>query len=518
MLAIQLVLEVASMQHLTVTYDEPQHFRYGQNLLRLDSTRFDDSKMPVSALNALPARLGALLAPGPLSVALGRLETARYVTVLFSLLLAFCVYCWARDLYGPPAGLLALTLCVFDPNLLAHSQLVTTDVYAAGLITFSLYLFWRFLERGGWGPAASSALALGLAQLAKYTALLLYPLFVLIVLGRFARDLWRVRRERRIGELGRRLLVFGKFALFFPVISLLVINAAFLFNQGFLPLDAYQFRSDFYRSVQASLGALRVPVPYPFLEGLDWVIQRERTGKGYGNLYLLGELRHGEGFTGYYFYACLYKLPIATQLLLLASVVVYAVRFRRFDFWKNEWVPACPIIAFTLYFNFFYRAQLGIRFFLVVFPLLYVFCGSLLRDAGSLSRTAKASLAAMLAFLILSVLSYYPHFLPYFNELVGDRTQAYKILADSNIDWGQSRWYLEQYQKAHPEVIVEPEGPTAGTIIVGVNRLTGVFSFEQYRWLRENFQPVGHVAYSYLIFDVSPSELERVKRLLRRRP
>jgi hypothetical protein len=54
LLAVLFALEVASMQRLTVTYDEWAHLRYGQNILNLDSTRFDDSKMPFSALNALP--------------------------------------------------------------------------------------------------------------------------------------------------------------------------------------------------------------------------------------------------------------------------------------------------------------------------------------------------------------------------------------------------------------------------------------------------------------------------------
>jgi hypothetical protein len=355
---------------------------------------------------------------------------------------------------------------------------------------------------------------LGLAQLAKYTAVFLYPLFVLIVLGCCARNLWRLTRERRLEELGRRLLVFAKFALLFLLLSLVTINVGFLFNRSFMRLGDYRFKTNLFGSIQSSLGALRVPVPYPYVEGLDWVVDRERTGGGYGNLYLLGQLRRGEAFTGYYFYACIYKLPIAIQILLVAAVVAYLARVKRFDFWRNEWVLVCPIVVFTLYFNFFYRAQIGIRFFLVVFPLLYVFCGSLLRKPASLSRAAKAALAVALGFLIVSVLSYYPHLLPYFNELSWDRRQAYKILADSNIDWGQSRWYLEQYQKAHPEVIIEPGGPTAGTIVVGVTELTGVFSVERFRWLRENFQPVGHVAYSYLIFQVSPADLERIKRTL----
>ena len=263
----------------------------------------------------------------------------------------------------------------------------------------------------------------------------------------------------------------------------------------------------------AGASAAPLPLPYPYLEGLDWVVYRERTGEGYGNLYLLGELRHGgEGFMGYYFYASLYKVPIATQLVLLAAIGAFVAHFRRVEFFKGEWILICPILFFAIYFSYFFGAQIGLRFFLVVFPLLYIFSGTLLKQGRSLSRPAAVALCSAVAYLVLSVLSYYPHFLPYFNELVWDRRLAYKILADSNLDWGQHGWYVEQYMATHPGVIDEPDRPTAGTIIVDVNSLTGVVGRpEIFRWLRENFEPVRHVAHATLVFEVSAADLERIE-------
>ncbi len=277
------VVDVVSMRHLSVTYDEPRHFRYGQNIVSGDSTRFDDSKMPVSALNALPAALASRLPPGEFATRLARLETGRYVTVVFLLVLALCVFRWALELYGPGAGLLALALCTFDPNLLAHSQLVTTDVYAAGSIALALYAFWRFLRRGGWASGTVCGLVLGLAQLAKYTAIALFPLFVLIAIGFHFREIRSDVHQDRFGDLWARLRRFAGWAVLFVVLSVAVINAGFLGNRTGTPLKAYAFRSQVFRSAQAAVGwagAMPVPVPYPYLEGLDWVLQRERTGEG----------------------------------------------------------------------------------------------------------------------------------------------------------------------------------------------------------------------------------------------
>ena len=109
----------------------------------------------------------------------------------------------------------------------------------------------------------------------------------------------------------------------------------------------------------------------------------------------------------------------------------------------------------------------------------------------------------------MSVLSYFPHYLSYFNELVPDRRMAYKVLADSNLSWGQDIEYLRDYVREHPDVVVRPRQPMAGRLVVDVNRLTGVFQRRRLAWLRDNFEPVDRIAGSYLVFDVTPDALEK---------
>jgi hypothetical protein len=177
----------------------------------------------------------------------------------------------------------------------------------------------------------------------------------------------------------------------------------------------------------------------------------------------------------------------------------------------GEWVLLCPLLFFTVYFNFFYRAQIGLRFFLVVFPLLCVLSGRLVRHWTAVPRAARLALAGAGLYLAASVGSYFPHYLAYFNELVGNRRLAYRLLADSNLDWGQHLWYQERYMAAHPGAIIEPDRPTAGTIIVGTNSLTGVAGDpERFRWLRDHFTPVDDIAYSTLVYRVTQADLDRL--------
>jgi hypothetical protein len=146
-----------------------------------------------------------------------------------------------------------------------------------------------------------------------------------------------------------------------------------------------------------------------------------------------------------------------------------------------------------------------------VFPLLYVFAGNLFTGWSQFSFVKKISAWALIAYLFISVFSYYPYDISYFNEIVWDRKQAYKYLADSNIDWGQGKNELHQYLAKYPGAAYGPNRPRAGRIVVGVNDLVGVTTDpEKYAWLRNNFEPVDTIVYSYLVYKISPEEIDHL--------
>ena len=82
---------------------------------------------------------------------------------------------------------MALVFFAFNPTLIAHSHLVTVDVGAATLVLLTLYLFYRWALAPSPARLLFAGLALGLAQLAKTTAVLLYPILFLLVLVLLAR-------------------------------------------------------------------------------------------------------------------------------------------------------------------------------------------------------------------------------------------------------------------------------------------------------------------------------------------
>jgi hypothetical protein len=298
-----LVISYLSMQDKAWTYDEQAHFKYGGYILNGNSNRFDDSKMPVSAWNVLPAKIARFLPNGSLKAYFEDLLMARLMTILFSMVIAFIVFHWSRKLYGVIPAFVSLTLYVLDPNIIAHSQLVTTDVYIMGMMLVSCYWLWRFANSRKSRDLWMFSLMLALAQLTKYTALSMYPLFLAAL---FIHDLPRWRADIQMGcsqKVRREMVMYIQYIIVIVMVSIVVINAGFLFNRSFTPFNEYAFRSELFKSMKLDV---RVPTPYPFLEGFDWVISRERegTGEGYGKIYMLGE-RRTVGFNGYYFVATL---------------------------------------------------------------------------------------------------------------------------------------------------------------------------------------------------------------------
>jgi len=548
-----ILINLGSIQKKSFTTDELFHYQYGANILDLNSDRFDDSKMPFSALNAIVPKVLAWLLHQE-KIHLTYPLSGRIFTILFSTFSSYFVYRWSRSLYGRLAGFFSFFLYVTDPNIIAHSRLITTDIYATGMILITLYSFWLFSKKKGslgisgverrcggvlraphakhphiyplprqfpesqkknWKYAFLSAVSLGLSQLAKYTSAYLYPLLAgIVIIQEF--PVWKeLIQTRAFRELWKKSIKGFKYMFFYALISLVIINIGFLFNRTLTPLNEYTFRSELFQTIQAELsafGSLPIPVPYPYLEGLDWVKERERTGHGTGSIYLFGELHEVELFNGYFIFAALLKVPIAVQILIALGIIKFILERSKHDFLKNELFLIAPIIFFFIYFNFLFRTQIGIRFYLVIFPFLYILCGNLLQTWSVMRKGAKIFFVGLSGFLIGSVAAAYPHYIPYFNEFIGDQKNAYKYLIDSNLDWYQAEWYLHQFLEQNPEAIYEPLEPTSGLIVVSPNRLVGLFDPDKFRWLRENFEPVDTIADVYLVYDLSVDEIEQISR------
>jgi len=128
----------------------------------------------------------------------------------------------------------------------------------------------------------------------------------------------------------------------------------------------------------------------------------------------------------------------------------------RLIFWPTLLATAS---VFLIILSFFSGTQLGIRHILAVLVIFAILSGGAFSDWAKFSLRWKFLLTGCLLYVAVSVGSYFPHMIPYFNETLTDRKQAYHFLADSNLDWGQDAWVVQRFLKSNPDVILDPRQP-----------------------------------------------------------
>ena len=107
---------------------------------------------------------------------------SRIPSILIMLVLGFYIFKWTREIYGKKAGLVALFLYVLSPTVLTHGRFVTTDMPVAAGIFIATYYFIKALKNPIKKNIIISGIVLGIALLLKFSAFLLIPFFVLLII------------------------------------------------------------------------------------------------------------------------------------------------------------------------------------------------------------------------------------------------------------------------------------------------------------------------------------------------
>ena len=182
-------------------------------------------------------------------------DAARVVPILLVAGLGLLLFAWGRQLVPDApqlSGLLGAGLVLASPNVIAQARLVGTDTTAACFIALAVYAFRAMLLRPDAIRVAMFGVALGLAQLAKFYALLLYPTLLGLVF------VWCALSKTESSERSSLLRGFAAAA----ALSLLVLNAGYLFAEFGSSLRDLQMQSELLRSWQAgAIGGRRSRSP-----------------------------------------------------------------------------------------------------------------------------------------------------------------------------------------------------------------------------------------------------------------
>jgi hypothetical protein len=455
LILVYLALAIGSARQKSVTVDELGHLPSGLYFLATGDPRYSSLNPPlVNALSALPVLLLDLehpLTPPPPSDRVGSFWStgyhfqemhrgdyvriffaARMIPILLVAGLGVALFLAGRQLApnAPElAGLLAAGALCLSPNVIAQARLVGTDTGTAVAITGAFVALRHMLRKPGFGTALLCGAALGIAQLSKFYALLLYPVFLGVVLA------WcRLAPEPR--PTPRRALACLAGAV---LTSLVVLDCGYLWREVGASLQDLDVASPLLAALGDSLlGSLPLPVPGAFLRALDGQLLEVNS--------TIPSFLLGESFEGGRWYFFLGTLALKTPVgLAVFFGLALSLSFgpRRLPANETALLLAYPIALFVLLSASTGR-QLGGRALLSAVPLLWLWAAATVaRSRPRLWPTAIAT-AALAGTLVASVWAY-PHYLSYFNSIAGGSDEGYRHVSGSDVDIGQDLPLLADY-------------------------------------------------------------------------
>jgi 4-amino-4-deoxy-L-arabinose transferase-like glycosyltransferase len=420
----------------------------------------------------------------------------RVPIMLLATLLGALLYRWSRDLtHNRWVGLTALLFYTFDPNVLAHGHLASTDLGITFFLFLAAFLVWCYWRAPDHGRYLAAAIGLGGALAAKFSALVLLPALLLMSSYRL---LMLPRQERRWRRTAVEL-------------------AGWFIIAGLIFLAIYRFNG-------ATLLA-------------DFNGQRAHQLTGH-SAFLLGEISQSGWW--YYFPAIFaIKTPLPVLLLIATGLAL----FSRQGQWRWQWLWPLLLAGGIGAAGLISRVNIGYRYLLPALPLLYLFAGRLAGPAYAHRPWVKWWVVTLAAWIVTSSLAAHPHYLAYFNEIVGGREEGWRYAADSNVDWGQDMQALGEYVAARriesvymawhglglpaaygvsaiplvvrtaalgdePWPAFYPDWPAPGVYVLSVTHLHGVYLPDPtyFHWFRQR-PPADKVGASLFVYHVPATGL-----------
>lgn len=402
---------------------------------------------------------------------------ARIPVILLSIFLGWLLYQWVYKRFGSGTALSTLALFCFSPTILAHSRYMTTDLGASFGFFIGIITFIKLLERPTLRNTIIAGVCFGIAQLLKFSLVLLVPMegimFLLWIITmpfenrrEWMRHTWFLLKRITLGllvALGVVWIVYGLFTYNYPPERQLRDTTYLLSSYGFRPaanLDLWLVEHPLTR-----------PLGHYILGGL--MVQQRAAG---GNTaFFLNEVSN-RGSRLYFPLLYLLKEPLPLHIFGLIALWYMAMQFRSWYrrrkthpmdtiSWRRaahtyfiEW--SCAIMI-AVYWAVSIKSPLniGIRHVLPTFPFLYILItrgvthwmhSGMIANPHTwnqrLANLFKMSFvnfpkyiffAFLMFWIVIGTFTVAPHFLSFYNELAYGTPQGWKIAVDSNYDWGQ---------------------------------------------------------------------------------
>lgn len=405
---------------------------------------------------------------------------SRLPITILSVLLGFAIFFFTRKIGGTLAGLFATLLYASDPNIIAHNHYVTTDIGIALFLFSAFYTFVRFLKKPTFQNMFLAGIFLGLAELTKVSAILLFPLFGLFVL------LFAFTKHKEFGDYQtdrkfrwHTLLIYSLKFVGIILTAFIIIWSLYAWNTIHMPSHTLIDSANLYLSqnnapahfahdlvVRTSEHPVLKPLSQYFL-GVAMIFARVGSGNPH---YFLGEVTMDPS-VWYFPIVFLLKETLPFLLLLIFTLCYTIYRIGKSLFEKQ--VPLSTFLAdsfqnrITQYLMFAFillytyvsltgKLNIGIRHLFPILPLLYLLISKTLFDFFDRhddDKTSKKTLSILLGIITSTIIAIpilaYPNYLSYFNIAVGGHLNGYQYVTDSNYDWGQDLKRVKSFVDLH---------------------------------------------------------------------
>lgn len=363
--------------------------------------------------------------------------------LVFAIGLAALLFLAGKEMFGAQAGLIALTIFVFDPTVLVNAPFVTTDMGAAFGFFAAVYAFYRFVKKVTWPRIVICGVAIGVALGSKHSVALLLPILLLLGAGEIA-GRWKVNGGWPRQDAGRILLGMAAIA----ALSLFVLWGIYGFRFAMHP-EGVAMRTF---AQEAALLSPRMRAILSFFERFH--LLPESYIYGFADVQQVADILPAYFFGKIYVHGMWYYFPVMLSLkwsagvLGLLALTVYAFATGKVKRPREVFFLVLPAV-FYLGVAMSSPLNIGVRHSLPVFPFVFALIGGGTAWLIQHRKIWVVPVAALLVWHVVDSLRMFPNYLPYGNAFWGGASKTHLYFTDSATEWGEELKWVKQWADAH---------------------------------------------------------------------
>ena len=462
LLAVQAAQTIYVVHRESLTFDEGNHMFAGYMMAHTGDYGLNPEHPPLVKLLAAVPILGRELWVPPLQGREFKAEAyldgrdwlarndgstqhivfaMRLAAGLLALALSLTVFCAAREWFGQSAGLVALVLLTFDPTVLGHSALVTTDIGVSLFFLAGIYTFYRYVKQPTMLRLLVAGVAAGLLLATKHSGVLLAPMLLVLIAGEIAFTSKESRTRVALRLTGAFVAIV--------VIGVVVLWAFYGFRYtarpaglAFTTVQEYVAPLSHFNATAVLAFAHMHLLPESYLIGL---VDVKRMAQFYP-AFIFGKV-YAHGLLWYFPAVILIKTTLG--LLALVALSFFAMAARKLNKEREISYILVPSI-FYMFVAIAAGMDIGARHILPVYTFMFILAGGGIAALAANNRRWMWVGAILVAAHMISALAVFPNYIAYANEAWGGPKNLHNLLSDANVDWAQQLYQVKEWQDKHP--------------------------------------------------------------------